>query len=198
MQTFVPFADLKRCAEVLDYKRLGKQRVETLQIMSALTGLKLENTTHEVEVMPERYHPTGMFSPSGEQLYQPTRKVKKVDLPPSEWQVVESDTPGWFRHPATQMWLGHTAALLDYQESVCYEWVYARGYRDTCLEKTAVLFRASLDAGQPTVLEMPAWWGDERVHSSHRSNLLRKLPSYYSQYGWDDDPDAPYYWPDNS
>lgn len=36
MQTFLPFADFARSAEVLDDRRLGKQRVETLQILRAL------------------------------------------------------------------------------------------------------------------------------------------------------------------
>lgn len=37
MQTFLPYADFAQSAAVLDWKRLGKQRVETLQIMKALT-----------------------------------------------------------------------------------------------------------------------------------------------------------------
>ena len=37
MQTFVPYADFARTARVLDDKRLGKQRVETIQIVRALT-----------------------------------------------------------------------------------------------------------------------------------------------------------------
>lgn len=37
MQTFVPYPDFARSAAVLDAKRLGKQRVETLQVMRALT-----------------------------------------------------------------------------------------------------------------------------------------------------------------
>ncbi len=37
MQTFLPYADFARCAEVLDPRRLGKQRVEVLQIMRAIT-----------------------------------------------------------------------------------------------------------------------------------------------------------------
>jgi hypothetical protein len=36
MQTFVPYADFAASAAVLDDKRLGKQRVETLQILRAL------------------------------------------------------------------------------------------------------------------------------------------------------------------
>ncbi len=37
MQTFLPFPDLSASAAVLDERRLGKQRVETLQILRALT-----------------------------------------------------------------------------------------------------------------------------------------------------------------
>lgn len=37
MQTFLPYVSFAKCAAVLDNKRLGKQRVETMQIMKALT-----------------------------------------------------------------------------------------------------------------------------------------------------------------
>lgn len=37
MQTFLPWADFERSAAVLDDRRLGKQRVETLQVLRALT-----------------------------------------------------------------------------------------------------------------------------------------------------------------
>lgn len=38
MQTFVPYPDIQKSMEVLDRQRLGKQRVETLQILNALAG----------------------------------------------------------------------------------------------------------------------------------------------------------------
>lgn len=38
MQTFLPYADFQKSVEVLDYKRLGKQRVETFQVLNILTG----------------------------------------------------------------------------------------------------------------------------------------------------------------
>ena len=41
MQTFLPYPDFKDSANVLDVKRLGKQRVECLQILQTL----LENKT---------------------------------------------------------------------------------------------------------------------------------------------------------
>ena len=37
MQTFLPFPDFEETARALDTRRLGKQRVETLQIIRALT-----------------------------------------------------------------------------------------------------------------------------------------------------------------
>jgi len=37
MQTFLPFPDFATTARVLDLRRLGKQRVETLQIVRAIT-----------------------------------------------------------------------------------------------------------------------------------------------------------------
>jgi hypothetical protein len=37
MQTFLPYADFARTAEVLDRARLGKQRVEAIQVVRALT-----------------------------------------------------------------------------------------------------------------------------------------------------------------
>jgi hypothetical protein len=38
MQTFLPYADFQKTAESLDYKRLGKQRVEAYQILNVLEG----------------------------------------------------------------------------------------------------------------------------------------------------------------
>ena len=32
---------------------------------------------------------------------------------------------------------------------------------------------------------MPPWWGDERVHQSHRNNLYIKDPEYYSEFVYD-------------
>lgn len=38
VNTFIPYPDFVQTAKSLDYKRLGKQRVEAWQILSALTG----------------------------------------------------------------------------------------------------------------------------------------------------------------
>lgn len=38
MQTFLPYPDFKQSVKVLDYRRLGKQRVETFQVLNILLG----------------------------------------------------------------------------------------------------------------------------------------------------------------
>lgn len=40
MQTFLPYADFEESARCLDYRRLGKQRVEAMQILKCLRGEK--------------------------------------------------------------------------------------------------------------------------------------------------------------
>ena len=39
MQTFLPYPDFKKSAEVLDFRRLGKQRVEAYQVLRTLLGI---------------------------------------------------------------------------------------------------------------------------------------------------------------
>ena len=135
MQTFIPYDTFACSAMCLDYRRLGKQRVETYQLLRANLGI--------------------------------------VD--------------GWKNHPAAIMWRDNTHGLIAYGVAMCDEWV-RRGYQDTTKEKILAL-------GTPDVEDLPRWWGDPDIHSSHRSNLLRKDPEWYSQWKWDDDPSAPYIWP---
>jgi len=43
VQTFLPYPDFKQSAACLDYRRLGKQRVEGVQILKAILGEKSLN-----------------------------------------------------------------------------------------------------------------------------------------------------------
>jgi hypothetical protein len=40
MQTFLPYPSFKQSAAALDYRRLGKQRVEVLQLLNSISKLK--------------------------------------------------------------------------------------------------------------------------------------------------------------
>lgn len=136
MQTFLPYADFDKSAQCLDYRRLGKQRVECKQILQVLLN--------------------------------------------------ETDSKAWVNHPATRMWRGYEGALALYGFAICSEWI-KRGYNDSLLnyfELRTVLLNG-----------LPKWVGDEKFHSAHRSNLLRKDKEFYSKYGWSETPDLEYVWP---
>jgi hypothetical protein len=55
VQTFLPYADFDRSARVLDLKRLGKQRVEVIQIVRALTVPGYAWKTHPAVLMWQGY-----------------------------------------------------------------------------------------------------------------------------------------------
>lgn len=97
-------------------------------------------------------------------------------------RVLAGETRGWRSHPAARMWEGHQAALGAYMNACIDEWI-ARGYRNTMRKARVSRYRP------------PAWLGDEAFHASHRANLLRKEPGYYSRHGWAEDPSLPYMWP---
>lgn len=141
MQTFVPSASVTESVRCLDVKRLGKQRVETLQIMKALAG----------------------------------------------------ESKGWVNHPAVRMWRGHEGSLMAYQVETCNYWTSHYGYKDTCLDKTYSVFDEHFDH---TNTSFPEWWGDSRVHDSHKNALVFKNPEHYKAYWPDAIPVYNYYWPE--
>ena len=101
---------------------------------------------------------------------------------------------GWPNHPAAKMWKGYEQALCYYLLAGVQELSKRnnKSYLDRpwCLE----LYKFwNTDHDNP----WPTWWGDDRVHSSHRANLLRKDPVHYGQFGWTEAPQEGYYWPSN-
>lgn len=55
MQTFLPYADFEESARALDAKRLGKQRVETIQVVRALTVAGYGWANHPAALMWKGY-----------------------------------------------------------------------------------------------------------------------------------------------
>lgn len=143
MQTFLPYDNFEESAKCLDRMRLGKQRVEALQIVRTLWG-----------------------------------------------EYKESNA--WANHPAVKMWEGCDYFLVQYGITICEEWI-RRGYNDNLLPE----FIQKLEILQDSVTREvePSWLGYEEFHASHRSNLLRKNPTWYGQFGWTEPDDIPYFWP---
>jgi hypothetical protein len=130
MQTFLPYPDFVATARVLDYRRLGKQRVEARQILNAI-----------------------------------------------------QKGGGWSNHPVVKMWRGYENALLQYGNIMIEEWI-RRGYKNT-------MVMIPVESH-----EMPPWMWHNDFHASHRSNLLRKDMEWYGQFGWTENNDLPYIWPE--
>lgn len=57
MQTFLPYPDMIKSLQCLDDKRLGKQRVEAMQIINALEGNSKGWTRHPATLMWKGYLP---------------------------------------------------------------------------------------------------------------------------------------------
>jgi hypothetical protein len=149
VQTFLPYADFEASARTLDVRRLGKQRVEALQILNALT-------------VPGH---------------------------------------GWRNHPAVLMWRGYEEALCRYCLDVCRVWT-GLGYRDTCAAKVTAALHERLGIDRIRTQDelrgaggLPPWLGDEALHRSHRSSLVRKDPDHYRPQFGDVPDDLEYVWP---
>lgn len=91
---------------------------------------------------------------------------------------------GWQSHPAVLMWSGHMSSLQDYHNECVREW-WHRGYDSHTL----------LDIRMRDSDSLPSWLGDDRLHVSHQSNLVRKNPDYYGPLFPLVDADLPYFWP---
>lgn len=92
MQTFLPYPNFEQSAKCLDNKRLGKQRIEGLQILDALYR--------------------GPFSCTN--CRQPS-----ITCHCSHRNI--RATP-WYNHPATQLWKGYELQLCFYVQNVIDEW----------------------------------------------------------------------------
>lgn len=182
MQTFLPYADYAQSAAALDQKRLGKQRVETLQIMQVLLGERLitsDKVSYFVKVLNE-----------DEELVV-VERTRRIPRPKALWEREKMTSKGWRNHPAVTMWRGHELELLKYQEAICNEWT-SRGYKDTCLEKTEELVRPHRDRLSEG---KPDWLGGDKFHLGHKSNLKRKNEEFYSELWPKIASDLPYEWP---
>lgn len=182
MQTFLPYSNFSASARVLDDKRLGKQRVECLQILKALQPAEpcKKCTGRGTLSMTMRTWPNR--SPFVTHQYQCPACMG-----------VGSKPRAWANHPATRMWRGYERALIIYLEICVTEWK-RRGFEDTCWDKVKQDYCTDVRSRFMNV-PVPPWLGDERLHASHRAALLYKLPSHYSQFNWNETPKQDYYWP---
>ena len=132
MQTFLPYPCFKKSLQCLDYRRLGKQRVEAFQLLKS----------------------------------------------------IKDSNYSWAKHPASKMWKKFPEALKLYMNMAIIEWKN-RGYNNTM----------KLEKINWKKFKLPDWFGNQKFHSAHRSNLLRKDYIFYSKNNWKEDTKQEYFWP---
>lgn len=98
------------------------------------------------------------------------------------YKIIYTDqrSGAWTNHPAVKMWRGYDDALFNYLVAIKDECV-SRGIKTD--KNWSAITEMHSDVPSPSsLIEMPLWWGDERVHQSHRNNLYRKDPEYYAEF----------------
>lgn len=153
MQTFLPYSDFVASAKALDSKRLGKQRVEVKQLLTAIYLNELRNNpliamrTGNSELGSEygwKNHPAKLMwdeSPYGLIAYGLVicLEFKHRGFDDHTYNTIE--------------------AFGDFSTDITFE-------QDWLAENNL----------------LPYWLGDERLHRSHQANLKRKDPIYYREW----------------
>lgn len=119
MQTFLPVASLKASAEMLDYRRLGKQRVEALQIVNALLGRSDGWRNHPATQMWER-NVSGLMAYHDFCIDEWVRRGYRNTM--EKFGLRAYTLPDWFGDD--EFHASHRAALLhkDFEFYSKYDW----------------------------------------------------------------------------
>ena len=91
------------------------------------------------------------------------------------------------------MWQPYLNCLIYYGMTVCKVW-QEKGFRDSVWTDLYMMLDIPYDEGMKNTT-YPSWLGSNKLHSSHRANLLRKDIGFYRKHGWTEQPREGYYWP---
>jgi hypothetical protein len=171
MQTFLPYPNFKKSLQILDYRRLGKQRLEAYQIIRILKAASQSKVYRDGKEEATQAYGTIHRGADDE-----ANKGRRMNTKRHKFGG------GWRNHPAVKMWRGHINALKLYYNLSLDKWI-SRGYKDR-MQKMSIHGK----------IVYPAWFGRNKFHSAHRSNLLLKDAVYYGNFSWREKPDLPYLW----
>ena len=159
--THVGDVTFQRTAASLDWRRLGKQRVEAMQIYTIIC---------KIEDLCER----GILTPPSCGIIATSREDPSITYPQRvKWyeenyriaKAIPGIKLGFGNHPAVKMWLGYRLALGSYINAHIDEWI-ARGYKNT------MLWCEPPNIYQPLVL--PWWINFKELMMSHCAALINK------------------------
>lgn len=170
MQTFLPCAGFADSAEVLDRRRLGKQRVEALQVFRGLTVPGYGWRRHPAVRMWSGYEEALVCY--GLVICAAWTAAGGADTCAG---TLTEDYRRWHDTHATRT-MRHTRAT--------------RPLRNTRPARPVRTQEELARAG-----ELPPWLGSPEFHRSHRSALVRKEPDFYRPLFPEVPDDLPYVWP---
>jgi len=163
VNTFLTSTSFVRSAQLLDRKRLGKQRVEAQQILDCCLKLRFLGTVYNNPMPDDPYQHYDWIRQVATSYKQSNFSLVVTPIT-SEITLIASTTQsslGWVYHPAVLMWVKYTDALKEYIDVHIEEWL-RRGYQNTMTRYT---IRGGL---------RPTWTYDADFIGRHRSMLLQK------------------------
>lgn len=179
MQTFLPYSDFKKCAEVLDKKRCWKQVIEAKQIITVLDNLK-----KEIEV-PK------IIENSIKKKRQAWENHPAVKM----WKGYEELLKHYYN-----IFLDHCVHVRFINTRLTYiECNYSNGEFTDLGYQLVNGFELYGDLFKLTDKETPFWFNNEDFHRSHRARLIEKDREFYLPKFPDDEGfnDSKYLWPVN-
>ena len=183
MQTFLPYNSFIRSAACLDDQRLGKQRSETLGILTSIRNNWTEeerlhpyDPSHDLYKTGDSDAPESILDSNGEVVLDLCRRCNR-----GEQELLDKpmcSRGGYANHPVVKMWVGYEDALVDYGMTMCLEWI-RRGFHDN---GTVAKFQRLAESPLQDQVIYPVWFGDAHLHTCYQSVLLQKKPDHYVRW----------------
>ena len=169
MQTFLPYADFAKSLKSLDYRRLGKQRIEAKQLLSIIEKLAAN----------------------------PQEKIAWKNHPACRMWTNHLDALKYYYNLSVLTWkargYNNTMQLMDF--SVRGGRTISATHLDISTPAAAKSALSGLRKEAEQKVCKPAFVGDTEFHTAHQSNLVRKLPEFYQPLFPRVPDDLPYIWP---
>ena len=166
VNTFLVDRDFKKSAQLLDSRRLGKQRVEAYQILNLIENIRILSTQSGIRCVSDfqtfvrelkKWYASRHFVYilCGDYLIETNDKSPTIG---KDERVIKM---GFCNHPIVEMWFGYEDALKEYINAHIEEWIH-RGYKNTMkrYEVNAKIY--------------PEWCEWDYFHENHKSALLAK------------------------
>ena len=107
----------------------------------------------------------------------------------NEGMIILAGNSKWKSYPAVKMWSPWKYQLCLYLLAMSDELRERGFYYKEHIEYVETWKNQLVATGTPP------WLGNDKLHSSHRANLIRKDPVWYGKYGWKEQPSNIYLWP---